>query len=295
MARARNIKPGVCKNRKLAKLSPHARILFRDLPMFADHEGRLLDCHETIKAEIFAFEHDLEVDLLLKELHDSHFIVRYECHPLSGQDPFESRFIWIVNFTKHQNPHKNERVTPSKYPIYDIKTNIRDNNGTAQDIDGITRADSLIPHPSSPIPQTDSGQAPAPAEDKSLMKPKPKEIKSPDFETIDSILQKFSAMLYPTSINSATRSFVVELLKNKTKAEIFEAINIQEQHYITEDTPQRFRKRYKTFFELGHINLLLSGELKAQSPRKASEKPEHKNVIFAKKLLAEAKEKEKNG
>jgi len=156
VARSRNIKPGICKNKKLAKLSPHARILFRDLPMFADHEGRLIDDHETVRAEIFPFEFDLDVNSLLKELADNYFIVRYEEQPLDGQDPFESRFIWIINFKRHQNPHKNERQNPSIFPPFNSESTFRVKDGTPLDKNETTRADSLNLIPDSLNPHTDS-------------------------------------------------------------------------------------------------------------------------------------------
>ena len=105
MARARNIKPGFFKNDELAELEPLGRILFAGLWCIADREGRLEDRPKRIKADLLPYD-DCNVDRLLQELHDHGFILRYEA---SG-----ARFIQVVNFAKHQNPHKNE--APSAIP-----------------------------------------------------------------------------------------------------------------------------------------------------------------------------------
>lgn len=113
MARARNIKPEFFKNRYLGKLSPYARLLFEGLWLLADREGRLEDEPEEIKLDTLPYD-DVDVDELLNELtHPSdpkrQFIIRYE---VGGE-----RFIQIVNFKAHQNPHPKEK--PSKIPPFE--------------------------------------------------------------------------------------------------------------------------------------------------------------------------------
>jgi len=105
MARSRNIKPGFFKNDILAEIEPLGRLLFAGLWTIADREGRLEDRPKRIKAEVLPYD-DCNIDQLLQELHDRGFILRYE---VDGK-----RYIQIVNFKKHQNPHKNE--APSAIP-----------------------------------------------------------------------------------------------------------------------------------------------------------------------------------
>ena len=102
--RARSIKPGFFKNEDLSELDPLTRILFAGLWCMADREGRLEDRPKRIKAEILPYD-DVDVDAMLQKLPED-FIQRYE-H--SG-----ARYIQIVNFLRHQCPHKNEK--PSEIP-----------------------------------------------------------------------------------------------------------------------------------------------------------------------------------
>jgi len=110
MARARNIKPSITTNEKLADLKPFARILFIYLPMFADCEGKLEDRPRRIKAQMFPFD-SVDVDNLLTTLDEAGFITRYSVS--------NSNYILIDKFLKHQNPHKNERDIGSKIPYPD--------------------------------------------------------------------------------------------------------------------------------------------------------------------------------
>jgi len=97
--RARNLKPGFFKNEALAECSPLARLLFAGLWCLADRGGRLEDRPKRIRAELLPYD-DGSVEDLLSELHDAGFILRYAA---AG-----GRFIQVVNFTKHQNPHHRE-------------------------------------------------------------------------------------------------------------------------------------------------------------------------------------------
>jgi hypothetical protein len=107
MPRARNIKPGFFKNEELAELGPYAMLLFEGLWCLADKAGRLEDRPRRIKAEIFPY-FDVDVDDLLNGLHDGGFIVRYE---VAG-----SRYLHIINFTKHQSPHVKEAASTIPAP-----------------------------------------------------------------------------------------------------------------------------------------------------------------------------------
>lgn len=106
MARARNIKPGLFRNEILGIADPLYTILFEGLWVLADREGRLEDRPLRIKADIFPYRDGLSMDSMLDWLAVNGFIVRYE---VSG-----AKYIEILNFKKHQNPHKNE--TESEIP-----------------------------------------------------------------------------------------------------------------------------------------------------------------------------------
>ena len=103
--RARNIKPGFFKNDTLAELDFSGRLLFIGLWGIADRAGRLEDRPKKIKAEVFPYD-EVNVDTFLGELARLGFILRYEA---GG-----ARYIQIVNFDKHQNPHPRE--IPSNIP-----------------------------------------------------------------------------------------------------------------------------------------------------------------------------------
>lgn len=107
MARARNIKPGFFSNDELADIQPLGRLLFIGLWTIADREGRMEDRPRRIKAEILPYD-DCDVDALLSDLHKHGFILRYE---VCGE-----RFIQVVNFVKHQNPHVKESASAIPAP-----------------------------------------------------------------------------------------------------------------------------------------------------------------------------------
>jgi hypothetical protein len=102
------LKPGFFKNESLAECSPLARLLFAGLWCAADRAGRLEDRPKRIRAELLPYD-DGSVDDLLTELHEAGFIVRYTA---AG-----GRFIQVLNFEKHQNPH--HRETESTIPAPD--------------------------------------------------------------------------------------------------------------------------------------------------------------------------------
>lgn len=99
MARTRIIKPDFFANDEMPRLTFPARLLFIALWTIADRRGRLEDRPLKIRRDSFPYE-DINVDPLLEELRMAGFIVRYEAE---GQ-----KCIHVVNFERHQNPHKNE-------------------------------------------------------------------------------------------------------------------------------------------------------------------------------------------
>lgn len=99
MARARNIKPAFFSNDELAEVCPLARLLFIALWTMADRAGRLEDRPKRIKVEALPYD-DCDAEELLSELAEREFILRYA---RGGR-----RYIQVVNFAKHQNPHVRE-------------------------------------------------------------------------------------------------------------------------------------------------------------------------------------------
>lgn len=160
MARARNIKPGFYQNDQLAECSVWARLIFPGLWMLADREGRLEDRPARLKATLLPYDAQ-NVDKLLGELHLRGFIRRYQ---IGG-----SKYIQIVNFCKHQNPHIKEPAStiPAPPPGGADTGPDWDESGarTGQEPDAnssgpadslLPLTSSLLPHPESPIPHPDS-------------------------------------------------------------------------------------------------------------------------------------------
>lgn len=114
MARARNIKPGFFRNSDLVELPFEARLLFVGLWSIADRAGRLEDRPKQIKMELFPAD-NMDCDALLNLLAGIRMIERYEA---GG-----TRYLQVVNFGKHQNPHKDEK-----------KSTIPPNDGTGETV-----------------------------------------------------------------------------------------------------------------------------------------------------------------
>ena len=106
MARSRNIKPGLFRNELLGVADPLCTIDFEGLWLVADREGRLEDRPLRIKADTFPYRDGVDMDAILNWLQQEGFILRYQVA--------DKRFIQVLNFKKHQNPHKNE--SPSEIP-----------------------------------------------------------------------------------------------------------------------------------------------------------------------------------
>ena len=121
------MKPGFFKNEDLADLGPLTQVLFAGLWTLADRKGRLEDRPRRIKAEILPF-YEADIEQLLSGLNASKFIQRY----LVGGN----KYIQIINFHKHQNPHIKE--TESTIPAPDLHCVSTGNSGTSP-------ADSLLP------------------------------------------------------------------------------------------------------------------------------------------------------
>ena len=133
MARARNIKPGFFKNEILGVADPLYSLLFEGLWVLADRSGRLEDRPLRIKGEVFPYRDGLNVDAMLNWLESNGFIRRYTAQG--------KKCILVLEFVKHQNPHKNE--TESELPAPSDECTQPEEIGTVTEIIGSTRADSL--------------------------------------------------------------------------------------------------------------------------------------------------------
>lgn len=121
MARARNIKPSVMDNEKLAELKPLHRLLFIYLWMLADREGRLEDLPNRIAKQALGYDRTANVNAMLDDLSQAVFIRRYTAGGV--------KCILIVNFLKHQTPHGTEKDSdlPNEDGLFSVHT--RGKNG----------------------------------------------------------------------------------------------------------------------------------------------------------------------
>ena len=101
--RSRNIKPGFFTNDRLVELDPLVRLLFIGMWQAADRRGLLEDRPLKLKIQILPAD-VCDIDEFLFQLQNTGFIVRY----YEKEYP-EKRYITILNFPTHQNPHKDEK------------------------------------------------------------------------------------------------------------------------------------------------------------------------------------------
>jgi hypothetical protein len=111
--RARNLKPGLFQNEILGNADPLLTILFEGLWCMADRAGRLEDKPLKICASVFPYRRKLKekhVDDLLWWLDEHGFIARYQiCEKTTVVSTH--LYIEVLEFAKHQSPHKDERVS----------------------------------------------------------------------------------------------------------------------------------------------------------------------------------------
>lgn len=155
MARARNIKPAFFNNDELAEINPLGRLLFIGLWTLADYKGELEWREKRIKAQLLPYD-NCDIKKLAINLDKSGFVRFY-----SDGDKI---YLHVNNFTKHQNPHKNEREKGSEIPslsqewreTLDISTLTinRDKSGLKREDYETNPADSfnLIPDSLNPNP-----------------------------------------------------------------------------------------------------------------------------------------------
>jgi hypothetical protein len=161
--RARNLKPSLFTNELLAVEDPLYSLIFAGLWCLADREGRLEDRPGKIHIAINPGRAYDGTQRALDWLAMNGFISRYSI----GQ----ARYIQVINFALHQNPHQKE--TPSKIPppgASPVQAPGEPEAGTGQAPDNppkrggaarlIPDSGSLIPDSGSRIPDS-SGPSPS--------------------------------------------------------------------------------------------------------------------------------------
>lgn len=108
MARVRYLKPGFFKNEILGTSDPFVSLLFAGLWTLADKSGILEDRPLRIKAELFPYRENFDINRYLTVLIQEGFIHRYEVDGLS--------LLQIEKFKEHQHTHHTEKN--SIYPDY---------------------------------------------------------------------------------------------------------------------------------------------------------------------------------
>lgn len=142
MARARNIKPSFFVNEELGELEPLARLAFIGMWTIADFKGCFEFKPKRLKVQLLPYD-ECDFEQIAINLDKSGFISIYT---VQGQ-----RYIKILNFEKHQNPHKNERESGSEIPDISLSNEFSNENNNLENVEnnpdknGTTRADSLNP------------------------------------------------------------------------------------------------------------------------------------------------------
>jgi len=164
MARARNIKPSFFQNEELGELNPLARLAFIGMWTISDFKGCIELRVKRLKIQLLPYD-ECDFEEIVNNLEQYRFISTYS---VLGQ-----RYIKIINFEKHQNPHKNERESGSEIPditerdensnkiinLDNIENNL-DKNVTARADSLNPLTDSLLLIPDSPIPISEEKHTP---------------------------------------------------------------------------------------------------------------------------------------
>lgn len=232
MARARNIKPGFFTNDVLAECEPLARLLFAGLWLHCDREGRMEDRPKKIKAEILPYD-TCDADELLNQLQAHGFIVRYSAG--------DRRYIQVINFGKHQNPHIKEGASEIPAPVEHSTSTVQASEVPAPA--GLNPS-SLIPQPESGIPQPET---PAPAS------PQPRRAKTraadwaEDFEAIWAAYPRKPGM----SRSNTEKAFAARLAEGASIPAMLAGVQAYAAYVVAMGTEPQYIKAPETFFGPG--------------------------------------------
>jgi hypothetical protein len=118
MPRIRYLKPEFFLDEDLGCLTVVERLCFGGLWCHADKEGRLEDRPRYLKTQLFPYDDDVDMELLLQKLAmgkrsnpSDPFIVRYTVS--------NRKYIQIMKFLKHQKPHHTEQASTIPPPPLD--------------------------------------------------------------------------------------------------------------------------------------------------------------------------------
>ena len=261
MARARNIKPGFFVNDDLADCEPLARLLFIGLWTIADAEGRLKDRPRQIKAQILPYD-ECDTDSLLINLEQSRFIQRYS---IQGQP-----VIQVVNFAKHQNPHKNEKEKGSSFGVYEErdddtekKQQVIEESGIIEispDKSGATRDESLLPITESLNPLTESGTK----KDEPLVSGRPSKAK----KILEYLNNKTGKGFKPVPANIGLINS--RLKEGHSDDELMTVITMKTKEWINDQKMAKFL-RPATLFGAKNFNQYV-GEIGVETPQDKNER-----------------------
>jgi hypothetical protein len=221
MARARNIKPSFFQNEELGELSPLTRLAFIGMWTIADYKGCIEFRPKRLKVQIMPYD-DCDFEQIANDLDKSGLIAIYS---VQGQ-----RYIKIINFEKHQNPHKNERESGSDIPDIaekDSEINDLSKDGNTPDKDGTARADSLLLIPDSLNLNPDSNNSvPIGTGDKSPAAKKEKQ-KTPEEQTKAELWASGKSILMQAKMpKEQCGSFIGKLCKDYGDDIAVEAVRI---------------------------------------------------------------------
>jgi hypothetical protein len=143
MARSRNIKPAFFDNELLGALPPIDRLAFISLWTVADFKGCLEYRPIRLKHKLLPYD-DCDFEEIIDHLEGAGFVKTYSYE--------DNKYIKILNFTTHQNPHIKEKNAGSKIPDLDTKTSAvlaPNKNGTSHTDSLLLIPDTLKPYPDS--------------------------------------------------------------------------------------------------------------------------------------------------
>lgn len=237
MARARNIKPSFFTNEQLSDSCPLGRLLFIGLWTLADFKGELEWKSKSIKIQLLPWD-NCDIKELAINLDNSGLIRFY-----SDGDRI---YINIPNFSKHQNPHKNEKDKGSEIPSYcesmrqviDFKelTINRDLSGLKRNNSNSNPAESLLLNPESLILNPDIKQVPK---------------KSDDFS--DLFLQAWE--LYPqrsgANKKDSFKNWKARLKSGCTEIQMIDGIRNYAKYVVDSKTEDKYIKQPQTFLGIG--------------------------------------------
>lgn len=149
MPRIRTLKPECWQDAGMGRLSRDARLLFVGLITQADDDGRLVAEPALLRAQIFPYDHDLDLDTIatwLLELERERLLVLY----MHGRE----RFAALPSWHRHQ---KINRKTESRIPEPESEHSVRIHGGLSETsppegrerngVEGVERNGSTTPTP----------------------------------------------------------------------------------------------------------------------------------------------------